>query len=164
MSISAERLRSALDYDANTGVFQWRAGAFARVRPGKVAGCTNPVTGYRQIRIDNAGYLAHRLAWLLVTGEWPAGDIDHIDSNRENNAFRNLRCVSPRTNSENMRRATKRSTTGLLGVVHDRKRRGFKATICTNGRRIHIGTFSTPDAAHAAYVERKRAIHQGCTI
>lgn len=43
-------------------------------------------------------------------------------------------------------------------------RRPFVASIRVDGALKHIGAFSTPEAAHRAYVERKRQVHAACTI
>jgi hypothetical protein len=60
--------------------------------------------------------LAHRVAWALVTGAWPAEDIDHKNGRKDDNRFDNLRLASKRLNQENLRRAQKNNPWGLLGV------------------------------------------------
>ena len=47
--------------------------------------------GYLHIEIDGQDCLAHNLAWLYMTGEWPPGEIEHIDGDKLNNAWANLR-------------------------------------------------------------------------
>lgn len=42
--------------------------------------------------------MAHRVAWVLMTGEWPRGFVDHLDGNTRNNCWSNLRDVSPSGN------------------------------------------------------------------
>ena len=73
--ITAERLREALDYDSDTGLFTWRVDRYSgknkvQVSAGEVAGCCNS-DGYRWVGIDSRRYTAHRLAWLWMTGRWP---------------------------------------------------------------------------------------------
>lgn len=66
--VTAERLRDVLDYDADTGLFRWKARTSNRVRVGSVAGAHSHVLGYVMISIDGRLYKAHRLAWLHVHG------------------------------------------------------------------------------------------------
>lgn len=103
--------------------------------------------------------MAHRLAWLYMTGEWPRQEIDHIDGDRANNKWLNLRDVDHATNMQNRRVAQSNNVGGFLGV----SRRAESIHIAYVGTK-YIGSFRTPEEAHAAYVQRKRAAHDGCTI
>ena len=73
-----------LHYDPETGLFWWIKSGKRRTlsRP---AGCkayrkTGGEPGKIEIRLNNRLWLAHRLAWVIMTGEDP-GDmtIDHIN-------------------------------------------------------------------------------------
>lgn len=55
------------------------------------------------------------------------------------------------------------NATGLLGVSKADSR-GFRARIFYAGKETHLGTFKTPEDAHAAYLAAKRRLHAGCTI
>ena len=44
------------------------------------------------------------------------------------------------------------------------RRQGPIATISVGGRQSYLGTFATPEEAHAAYLAEKREKHQGCTL
>jgi hypothetical protein len=70
--LTHERLLEVLDYDADTGVFRWKIRASKRGKIGAVAGLGTKAGGYTYIGIDGADYLAARLAWLYVHGNWPA--------------------------------------------------------------------------------------------
>jgi hypothetical protein len=118
--------------------------------------------GYVYIMFDGFRGMAHQFVFLYVAGKWPIQEIDHIDGNKANNAFANLRQVSRRTNTENKRTAKRTSTTGFLGVI--RHPRGFVASIVNEGTRTYLGIYETPEAAHEAYIQAKRRLHQGCTI
>lgn len=134
------------------------------MRGGKVAGNTNHA-GYVRIGLGGAksnSYMAHRLAWLYMTGEWPVADIDHINGKRSDNRWVNLRSVSRSVNLQNQRVARSNNNTGLLGVT--RTRGGFGAQIAAYGEQRWIGTFQTPEAAHAAYIAAKRVLHEGNTL
>ena len=88
-TLTAERVRYLLSYDADTGVFVWRVGR-GGTRAWSVAGTLHP-NGYVYIKIDGRLYLAHRLAWLYTHGAWPADQLDHRDGNKSNNCISNLR-------------------------------------------------------------------------
>lgn len=160
--VDAERLRELLHYDQESGVFTRRF-SIAGKRVGSVCGAPQN-QGYVQVMVDKKNYLAHRLAWLYVTGQWPTMHIDHIDGNRTNNSFANLREASRQTNAQNIRQSHFDNRTGLLGVTHDKARGKFAATIYVNGRKRHLGRFATAEQAHAAYLKAKRATHDGCTL
>ena len=160
--LTAMRLRELLSYDPETGVFTRLVKAAQRVRVGDIAGHKAP-TGYWVIKIDNVSYRAHRLAWFYMTEAWPAADIDHIDGNKANNRIANLRDVTRSVNVQNAKRARSSNKSGFLGVSQHES--GFQAAIRTeNGKRHYLGTYQTPELAHAAYLSAKRVMHEGCTI
>jgi hypothetical protein len=161
--LTAERLREALLYDAGSGLFTWaiRTGGTASI--GRVAG-TMDSQGYTRIGIDGHVYRAHRLAWLFVTGDWPANEIDHIDGNKSNNQLSNLRDVSRQMNQQNQRRPHKRGGSGSLGVSMHQSTGKWRARIWTNGKNKSLGLFDTKDMASAAYAGAKREHHEGSTL
>lgn len=158
--MGSDELRKALVYDGETGHFT-RLGD-ARTSASGFAGTINN-NGYRLIRVGKHRHRAHRLAWLYVHGEWPTGEIDHLNGVRDDNRIANLRDVSNLINQQNRRSALKHGKTGLLGATTTKKGR-FRAAIHTSGRCIHLGVFDTALEAHQAYVEAKRELHPGCTI
>ncbi len=151
-ALTAERLRAVLRYDMDTGEFAWRVAQGSAV-PGRRAGTING-KGYRLIRIDGVVYSAHRLAWLYVRGEWPVRHIDHIDCNKLNSAFSNLREA---TNSQNMANAPLRcdNTSGFKGVTRRSHAKSWEARVGGT----HIGFFKTATEAHAAYVAKARELY-----
>jgi hypothetical protein len=162
--LTREQVVSLLEYNRDTGEFRWKTGGTGTRKAGGIAGGLNN-HGYRRIKINDRFYLCHRLAWLIVTGEWPEDQIDHMDGVRDNNAFSNLREVSGTINSQNRRRAASNNVTGFLGVSPcSDGRAGYRATIKADGKLIFIGEFATPEAAHEAYLAAKREMHVGCTI
>jgi hypothetical protein len=106
---------------------------------------------------------AHRVVWLLIYGEWPKLEIDHIDGDRLNLRIANLRDVPKIINSENKRRPHRGSRSGVLGV--DLAKPGkWRARIRVRGKTIYLGTFDSPELAHNEYVRAKRSLHAGCTL
>lgn len=155
--VSVEQLRSLLAYDAETGVFTWRASSKGcPVRAGAVAGTAHAL-GYIAISIGGRKYLAHRLAWLYVNGAWPELDIDHINGNKRDNRIANLRDTTRAINIQNQRRAG-------LGTTFHKRDRVWIAQIVVAGQKRHLGSFAERDAASACYIKAKRALHLGCTI
>ena len=100
-ALTVERLREVLTYHPNTGEF-WRISPHKKEHIGVPAGCIKKV-GYRYISIDNKSYLAHRLAYLYMEDCWPESEIDHINSDRSDNRWINLRPASSRQNKQNRR-------------------------------------------------------------
>lgn len=158
MNLTANRLRELLNYDPETGVFTW---AITRrgCRKGSVAGCKMK-HGYITIRLDNALYTAHRLAWLYTNGEWPAEQIDHINRDRADNRISNLRAVTNAENAQNQK--TRANKSGFTGVRKENSK--WVAEIKVNYKPIRIGLFETPEAAHEAYVAAKRKFHTKSTL
>jgi len=156
--LTAEQLREALDYDPATGLFRWKVqpSSKARVKADDIAGCLT-TDGYRHIMLDRKWHLAHRLAWLHMHGVWPIDQLDHRNGVRDDNRIANLREATRRQNSQNQRLANRTNTSGLLGAYpnHDR----WRAQIRFGGRCYNLGTFDTPEAAHAAYLAAKRHLH-----
>jgi hypothetical protein len=149
------RLRELLHYEAKTGEFRWLKRVSRPVKAGDVAGMLH-TDGYRRIRVKGRDYRAHHLAWLYMTGKWCPVFIDHRDGNPSNNRWDNLRRATPSQNGAN-RRMYRNNKCGLKGVVRNHVGR-WCATICKNGRNRHLGTFSTPQDAHAAYVAAARKL------
>ena len=139
------KLKALFDYNADTGVFTMLVSG-GRKAKGSEAGYVNNI-GYRLIWIDGAYYLAHRLAWYYVTGEWPEGEIDHKNRIPSDNRFANLHPCSRSQNEANSVRNT--NTSGYRGVwlVNGR----WKAAIKKDGKRTYLGTFSTPEEASENY-------------
>lgn len=137
-ALTAEKLRTLLNYDPETGVF-------SRAHGKPNVGSPYP-NGYIGIRVDYQRYLAHRLAWLHVYGEWPASEIDHINGDKTDNRICNLRLATRAENNANTRC---RAKSGFKGVVLTKY--GYRAAITINNRFKYLGLFKTPEEAHEAY-------------
>jgi hypothetical protein len=157
--VTHEQLRAHLRYEPETGQFTRLIRTSQNTRVGDIAGCKQNA-GYWVINLLGRPYLAHRLAWLYMTGQWPH-EIDHIDGDRLNNRWSNLRNVTRQTNNENRRAANRNSRTGRLGVQPNGS--GFMARITHNGVARYLGQYPTPEAAHAAYAAAKQELHKGAT-
>lgn len=154
--LTAERLRELLHYDPDTGLFTRRVSTAPSVKVGDIAGTLNS-KGYIKIRLDGYLYAAHRLAWLYVTGAFPENEVDHIDGVTDHNWFSNLRDVTHQQNMTNCR-GYRTNTTGFRGVYFFPKTGRYHSKIRVNSKLIHLGSFSTPEAASEAY-ETAATVH-----
>jgi hypothetical protein len=137
-----------LEYNAETGEFTW-LGDFNAKRVGRRAGTTVGVKGYRTITIKKRRFYEHRIAWYMMTGEDPTSfEIDHINGDKTDNRFCNLRLATSQTNKANCK-LTASNSSGFKGV-HARGSRWI-AGITHNRKMIHIGMFKTAEEAARAY-------------
>lgn len=144
--LTAKRLRYLLRYDKKTGRMYWRQYR-QRVQRHAEAGCKENSDGYWQIRVDGVLYYRSRLAYLYVTGSWPADQIDHINRNRCDDRWCNLRPVTRRQNQQNRTKAS-----GLPpGVSWHKRSERFHAHIGIAGKKKHLGCFDSPREAAQAY-------------
>jgi hypothetical protein len=146
-----------LHYDPETGDFRWLKRMGQWVRAGDLAGGVNQTHRYRNITINGINYTAHHLAWLYMTGNWCRSMIDHRDMNRANNSWSNLRRANRSTNNANRARQRNNSS-GFKGVSLDRRTGRWRAQTAKNGRKLFLGSFATPQAAHAAYEAAAREL------
>lgn len=159
-SPSVERLRELFCYDPGTGFLTRRIKHFGRPA-GASVGTLNTL-GYLVASADRKLLYVHRIAWALQSGAWPIAEIDHIDGCRSNNSWLNLRDVDRAMNVQNRHAADRDSGTGLLGAFRARGR--FESKIRVRGVLHRLGRFGTAEEAHAAYIEAKRRLHEGCTL
>ena len=150
--LTAERLRELLHYDPETGVFTWLVSR-SNVKAGDIAGsylCRGKV--YRRIRVDSDNYIAHRLAFLYITGECPPNEIDHRNMIKDDNRWDNLRMATGTQNKWN-RRAYANNTSGFKGVSWQPLARKWVAQIGIGmkGQQTYLGLFDSREEAHAAY-------------
>lgn len=165
--LTAQRLRELLHYEPDTGIFTRKVRTAQRHQVGDRADfvvTSGGTKGYHRVTVDSVRYLAHRLAWFYVHGEWPVNDIDHWDTDRGNNRIKNLRDVTNQVNRENMRTPRKDNKSGFLGVVFHAPTCQWRARIQVDRKVKHIGLYPSAEEAHAAYLEAKRRMHKGCTL
>jgi hypothetical protein len=150
-------MNTKLNYDPVTGVFTWAISTCNRVRVGARAG-TLQKTGYRIIRIDGKNYMAHRIAWWFVHGNWPADQIDHINGIKDDNRIANLREATNAENAQNMGKS-RRNTSGYIGVSWNKHAGKFVSQIMINGKVKYLGLFPDKEEAHQAYLDAKVKYH-----
>jgi len=144
-----------LDYDPETGNLIWRIKRNSyggKCRPGAIAGAQNQ--GYVQVKLFGLYYRAHHIAWLIMTGDWPPinRDTDHINRDRSDNRWSNLRLASRSQNNVNREKHTNSAYAGVT-FRHDTGK--WRARISRDGKTILLGeAFETQELAIEA---RKKA-------
>lgn len=165
-TLKPERLRELLDYDAETGRFVWRPRGekyWDNRYAGKAAGRPHP-DGYIAIKVDKRSYFAHRLAWLYVSGSWPADkiEIDHKNRNRSDNRITNLRLATPSQNRVNSWRRPNLS--GVRGVRWLKGAAKWQALIWPKGKSKSLGLFDDIERARAARIAAMRQLYGEFTV
>lgn len=159
---SQEVLRQLLEYNPETGGMIWRERVGQKrwntLYAGRPAFATFS-NGYLTGRLFGANVRAHRVLWVLHYGEDPAGPIDHINGDKDDNRICNLRVTDAAGNAQN-RPLRRDNRTGFNGVA----RRGGKylANIRFLGKLTHLGTFECIADAIAARqkAERDMGFHE----
>jgi len=151
--MTQEEARELFDYNPETGELRYRAGRNA----GSIAGMVSK-NGYQVVwskggRKSRKLLYVHRLVWLLSYGEWPTR-IDHINMDKSDNRLSNLRLA---TRSQNLANQRVRARTGFKGVW--RHGPSWAASIRKDNVTHHLGTFQTPELAHAAYCKAAESMY-----
>jgi hypothetical protein len=163
--LTQKRLKELVNYDWETGIFTHKGTRAGGGKPWSVAGGIlrrGKKPSYWQMQLDGVHYLAHRLAWLWMCGEWPDCYIDHEDRDGLNNRWSNLRAATNSLNQRNTRKA-KNNTTGVTGVyLTQSKRSPYFASICIKGCQTHLGCFKTIEEATEARraAEKQHGYHE----
>lgn len=83
---------------------------------------------------------AHRVAWVLMTGKWPDGEIDHDNGIRTDNRWVNLKDVTSVQNGRNQGIKSS-NTSGYTGVSWHASSRKWRASIRVDGKLISLGDY-----------------------
>jgi hypothetical protein len=159
--LSYDEIIELFDYDPINGNLIRKITTNHRAKKGDIAGTLHSC-GRIVIGTKGKKFYAHRLIWLHQTGSWPENDIDHIDGNPINNKIENLRNATDSQNQQNIKKPKSSNLHGFLGV--ESRKVGWVARIMSNGKRLNLGTFKTPEEAHAAYISAKRVLHSFNTL
>lgn len=158
--VSCEELHEQLSYDPETGITKWKKRRRGR-RFNTEVGYLHP-NGYMTVKINYREHRLHRIIWVLMTGDWVESEIDHIDNNRSNNKWNNLRLSDRQLNGQNLKTAHKDARSKYLGVCFDSGK--WRANISVNHKAYFLGHFDTEIEAHEAYLKAKRELHPANTL
>lgn len=144
-----------LRYNHETGLFT-RLNAYGSKPAGSAVGVVKP-DGYVYISLCGKRYLAHRLAFLYMTGELP-DLVDHIDGDKGNNSWSNLRPATKSQNSCNTG-SYPNSLSGVKGVYWHERTRSWRVAITVNGKAISVGYFQDKISAVVASRKAREKYH-----
>jgi hypothetical protein len=145
-------------YCPESGGFTWRfSGRGQTKRAGAPAGRLKP-NGYVSLKVNGIEYYAHRLAVYLMTGRFPADQVDHVNGIRNDNRWVNLRLATHKENRRNtVGVPSRRKYSKYKGVTKSRNR--WVAQIFVNGGMMRLGGFSTEQEAADAYRNAAKKYH-----
>lgn len=155
-----EYLRQVFDYDSETGVLRWKMRADKNAQWNgqfacKAAGNLCPTSGYVRVRLDGKLYVAHRIIFKWMTGEEPNEFLDHINGNRVDNRWTNIRRATLVENNRNCR--TKRK--GLKGAFPIQDGKYWYSQIGIDKKYLYLGCYYSELDAHKAYVRAAEEYH-----
>lgn len=149
----AVELLARLKYDEASGEFFWITPPPKQNRLlGKRAGRVNS-RGYCGITFKRKNYYTHRLVWLVETGLFPSGIIDHVNGNKSDNRITNLRDCTAKENNNNR---IEHRLGKLRGCSFRKDNKKWRAYVCENKRHVSIGQFNSEKEAHEAVVRREK--------
>lgn len=158
--VPIEEARRQIAYDPKTGEFTRLKGSGCK-KPGPVKTTPNQRHTYRYIGLCRKKVAAHRLAWLLMTGKWPSKkyQIDHVNRDRLDNRWRNLRLVNASWNQQN----SDFTRSGHRGVSWHKACGKWQAYTKVDGKHTHLGLFGDLNEAREAYLSARKDLHLGYT-
>lgn len=157
LEFEISEIRRLLSYNPVSGLFRWN---FTRSRTlaGTIAG-TKKKGGWINISVNKKTHQAHRLAFVMMTGAFPAFEVDHKDCNPANNKWNNLRPATSAQNNWNSR-IRKDNSTGVKGVSFIKRFNKYRATLKANGKLVFSRYCDTITEAASA-VSKARSLHHG---
>lgn len=143
-----KRLYELLSYNPLTGIITWKVNRSNQIVAGVKAGYMHR-SGRFCIEIEGKEYKSAIIAWALHYGVWPTSIVDHKDRDNANGKIDNLRLATKQQNCTNTK-IYSNNKSGYRGVSYAPCGK-WKAYIRINKKPKHLGVFSTPAEASAAY-------------
>lgn len=168
--LPAEELNRILRYEPETGKLYWRTRPISMFPCIRIANMWNTrysglealntlsPSGYLRGPMLGGWYQAHRVIYAIQTGEWPIDQIDHINGNKSDNRWINLRKASCSQNCMN-RGINSLNTSGFKGVCWVKSINKWRVQIQVNKRRIWVGDFSDKGEAAEKYSLAAKKYH-----
>lgn len=139
-------------YDSESGLIY---GFFDKEKP---LGYIEKSNGYVRITFGRKKLYAHRLAWQLMTGDVPSMQIDHINGDRTDNRWQNLREASQYENCLNSKKRSDNAS-GHKGVSWSKSSNKWLGRISVDAKIIHVGLFDRKEDAIDAVMKERESRH-----
>ena len=156
MTMTQKDIKATFDYNPDTGVCTWKEYRL-KAAPGEPIDERYVYSdGYIVISFKGKAQMLHRLIWVWMTGEWPENQIDHLNGDKMDNRWENLRDVTQYQNLCNKSAYAKESPEPP-GVT--KKGNKWVAILTVNKTQMKLGSFNSPEKAHNAYLQAKVLFH-----
>jgi len=150
-------LKERLEYDPETGLFKRKGYIHYKSTSDWFMGSLDNL-GYLRLKIKSKVYKCHRLAWFYMTGAWPLKEIDHIDGDKTNNRFSNLRDVDRSSNLLNQEKPRKDGKNPYRGITWNRREKKWRASLTVKGILYRLGSHTSAEVARDIYLSKKKEL------
>lgn len=151
-----DKIKSVIEYNQETGVFTWKVKRGC-MSAGSVAGSLQS-NGYLRLQVLGDEFLAHRLAFLMMTGSIP-DEVDHLDGDRINNSWSNLRAASRTENCHNTSLRVNNKS-GFKNVNWHPGMRKWEVQVRVEGMKCRFGYYDDIELADLVAQEVRSKYHK----
>ena len=156
---SAEPTQSELQdlFEDAGNTIQWKISKGAAKVGTKVMSMNG--NGYLQVQLNGRKLMVHRVLFIMRHGAIPPDmQIDHINGDKLDNSFGNLRVATHAQNNMNQR-LSRNNSSGVKGVIWHKSEGRWCAQLMKDGKRVHIGLFEDIGEAEFAVREARAKLH-----
>lgn len=114
-------------------------------------------TPYLRVTVLGQQFYVHRICWFLKTGKWPETNVDHINGDKLDNSWTNLRLATHSQNGCNSVKSN--NTSGCKNVYWSNTRNRWVIDITLNNVRVFHKVMENYDDAVVLAKEKMNELH-----